>query len=59
MERHEWYKHRMLDHIEALGEYVEIMMDGAMETDLDDTDISTIYTSLIKLQSDIWKQLRS
>lgn len=59
MERDTWYKHRTLDHIERVSEYVEIMLDGAMDTDLSDDAIQKIYSALIMLQGDISRQLRS
>ena len=59
MERDVWYKHRTLDHIERVSEYVEIMLDGAMDTNLPEGVIQKIYSCLILLQEDISKQLRS
>lgn len=58
MTREEWYKHTMVDHIQSLCEYVEIMRDEAMETDMEQGDISELYYLLIALQCDISKQLK-
>lgn len=57
MRRDEWYKHRTMDHIERVAEYVEIMMDGAMDSDLNKDDAQMIYHYLCVLQADISKQL--
>lgn len=58
MTREEWYKHRTLDHIQAVIEYVEIMLDGAMYSKLEKSEIESIYRSLIVLQGDISNQLK-
>lgn len=58
MQREEWYKHRTLDHLQALSEYVEIMMDGAMDSDLSEVEIQAIYHGLCVLNLDISNQLK-
>ena len=58
MTRAEWYKHATADKVEAVVEYVQIMRDGAMETDMSIDDIESLYSSLCKLQYDIFKQLK-
>ena len=57
MTREEWYKHQTIDKIESVSEYVQIMLDGAMETDMPQDKIEKLYTLLIALQYDISKQL--
>ena len=57
MTREEWYKHQTTDKIESVSEYVQIMLDGAMETDMPQDKIEKLYTLLIALQYDISKQL--
>ena len=57
MTREEWYKHQTMDKIESVSEYVQIMLDGAMETDMPQDKIEKLYTLLIALQYDISKQL--
>lgn len=57
MTREEWYKHTTMDHIQALEEYVQIMRDEAMETDMKSEDIEQLYHLLSVLRCDISKQL--
>ena len=57
MIREEWYKHTTLDKLESVQDYVQIMLDGAMETDMDDVSIKYLYRLLITLHCDISKQL--
>lgn len=57
MIREEWYKHTTLDKIESVQDYVQIMLDGAMETDMDDVSIKYLHRLLITLHCDISKQL--
>ena len=57
MTREEWYKHQTIDKIESVSEYVQIMLDGAMETDMPQDKIEKLYTLLIAFQYDISKQL--
>lgn len=58
MTREEWYKHQTIDKIEAVGEYVQIMLDDAMETDMPVEKIEQLYHLLIELQYDVNKQIR-
>lgn len=58
MTREEWYKHQTIDKIEAVVEYVQIMRDNAMETDMPVEKIEQLYHLLIELQCDINKQIR-
>lgn len=57
MTREEWYKHQTMDKIESVSDYVQIMLDGAMETDMPQDKIEKLFTLLIALQYDISKQL--
>ena len=57
MTREEWYKHQTMDKIESVSDYVQIMLDDAMETDMLRDEIEKLYTLLITLQYDISKQL--
>ena len=57
MIREEWYKHTTLDNIESVQDYIQNMLDGAMETDMDDEDIENLHHLLIVLHCDISKQL--
>ena len=57
MIREEWYKHTTLDKLESVQDYVQIMLDGAMETDMDDASIQYLHRLLIVLHCDISKQL--
>lgn len=58
MTREEWYKHQTIDKIEDVGEYVQIMLDNAMETDMPVEKIEQLYHLLIELQCDVNKQIR-
>lgn len=58
MTREEWYKHQTIDKIEDVGEYVQIMRDNAMETDMSVEKIEQLYHLLIELQCDVNKQIR-
>lgn len=58
MTREEWYKHQTIDKIEDVGEYVQIMRDNAMETDMPVEKIEQLYHLLIELQCDVNKQIR-
>ena len=58
MTREEWYKHTMLDRVEALNEYIQIMYDGAMDTDMTFENITKLRDLLVILQYDISKQLK-
>lgn len=58
MTREEWYKHQIIDKIEAVSEYVQIMRDNAMETDMPVEKIEQLYHLLIELQCDVNKQIR-
>lgn len=57
MTREEWYKHKTIDGIISVGEYVQIMRDGAMDTDMPIEKIEQLYRLLMELQCDINKQL--
>lgn len=58
MTREEWYKHTTLDKVDSVQDYVKIMFDGAIETDMSDKDIEKLHHLLIVLYCDISKQLR-
>lgn len=58
MTREEWYKHTILDKVNSVYDYVQIMLDDAMETDMSAKDIEQLHLLLTVLYSDISKQLR-
>lgn len=58
MTREEWYKHTTIDHVEAVAEYVQIMCDGGMETNMSLENIMELRSLLMMLQYDISKQLK-
>ena len=58
MTREEWYKHQTIDKIISVSEYVEIMLDDAMDTDMPTEKIEQLYNLLVELQCDISKQIR-
>lgn len=58
MTREEWYKHQTIDKIISASEYVEIMLDDAMDTDMPIEKIEQLYNLLAELQCDINKQIR-
>lgn len=58
MTREEWYKHTTLDKVDAVCDYVQIMLDDDMETDMSDEDIEQLHRLLAVLYSDISEQLR-
>lgn len=58
MTREEWYKHTTLDKVDSVCDYVQIMLDDAMETDMSTKDIEQLHLLLVVLYSDISKQLR-
>ena len=57
MTREEWYKHKTLDAIQHLIEYVELIMNGAMESHMSDSETSNVYHGLSALNSDITRSL--
>ena len=57
MTREEWYKHKTLDAIQHLIEYVELIMNGAMGSHMSDSETSNIYRGLSVLNSDITRSL--
>ena len=57
MTREEWYAHTTLDHIQALVDYLDIVRDGAIETNLTDSEIDNLYHYLIVLNCDIKRRL--
>ena len=58
MTREEWYKHRTLDCVEQISEYVTIILDDSMDTHMCRKDAEQLRTLLIILQGDIFSQLR-
>ena len=58
MTREEWYQHTTLDKVDAVCDYVQIMLDDAVETDMSAKDIEQLYRLLVVLYSDISDQLR-
>ena len=57
MMREEWYKHKTLDAIQQLNEYVELIMNGDMESHMSDSETSNVHHGLSVLNSDITKSL--
>nr|DAU02374.1 MAG TPA: hypothetical protein [Caudoviricetes sp.] len=57
MMREEWHKHKTLDAIQHLIEYVELIMNGAMESHMSDSETSNVYHGLSVLNSDITRSL--
>lgn len=53
MTREEWYKHKVLDAIELLDEYVDLMRDGAADTELSAEEIDSFFHGLCLLTRDI------
>ena len=58
MTREEWYAHTTLDHIQALSEYLDIVRDGAIETNLTDRELDDLYRYLAVLNCDVNRRLR-
>ena len=58
MTREEWYQHTTLDKVDAVCDYVQIMLDDSIETDMSDEDIEQLHRLLGVLYSDISEQLR-
>ena len=58
MTREEWYKHTTLDKVDSVCDYVHIMLDNAIETDMSAKDIEQLHRLLNVLYIDISKQLR-
>ncbi len=53
MTREEWYLHKVLDAIEYLTEFIDLVRDGNFDVrSLTDDQINTLYNYLIRLQSD-------
>lgn len=57
MTREEWHKHKTLDAIQHLIKYVELIMNGAMESHMSDSETSNVYHGLSVLNSDITRSL--
>lgn len=53
MTREEWYKHKTLDAIQQVNEYVELIMNGDMASHMSDSETSNVYHRLSMLNSDI------
>jgi hypothetical protein len=58
MTREEWYKHKTIDDVISVSEYVQIMLDDAIETNMPVKKIQQLYRLLTELQYDIGKQLQ-
>ena len=43
MTREEWYKHTTLDKVDSVCDYVQIMLDDSMETDMSAKDIEKLH----------------
>ena len=57
MTREEWYKHKTLDAIQQINEYVELIMNGDMASHMSDSETSNVYHGLSVLNSDITRSL--
>lgn len=57
MTREEWYKHKTLDAIQQVNEYVELIMNGDMVSHMSDSETSNVYRGLSMLNSDITRSL--
>lgn len=57
MTREEWYKHKTLDAIQQLTEYVELIMNGDMASHMSDSETSNVHHGLSVLNSDITRSL--
>lgn len=57
MTREEWYKHKTLDAIQQLNEYVELIMNGNMKSHMSDSETSNVHHGLSVLNSDITRSL--
>lgn len=55
MKREDWYKHRMLDCINELTEYLDLVIDASVWTDLYPGEAMDIRNALTKLSLDISK----
>lgn len=53
MTREEWYKHKVLDAIELLDEYVDLMRDGTVDTEMSVDEINSFFHGLCLLTRDI------
>lgn len=51
--REEWYKHKVLDSIELLCEYVDILRDGAIKTTMSEDEVDSLYHGLCVMSCDI------
>lgn len=51
--REEWYKHKVLDSIEMVCEYIDILRDGAFETTMSEDEIDSLYHGLCVLTHEI------
>lgn len=58
MTREEWFQHTTLDKVDAVCDYVQIMLNDDMETDMSTKDIEQLHRLLVVLYSDISEQLR-
>lgn len=57
MTREEWYKHKTLDAIEQVRGYIELVLDGEMDTNLTYSRALDIQKAVSHLDSDITLQL--
>lgn len=59
MTREEWYKHKTIDNVISVSEYVQIILDNPIYTDMPIEKIQRLDCLLAELQYDIGKQLKS
>lgn len=59
MTREEWYRHRVLDSIEVLTEYLDIVRDGVVETSMSDDEFDSLYHGLCMLTFDINREINT
>ena len=57
MTRHEWYMHKTIDAIQHLSEYIELIRDDAMESNMSEDETNNLYHWLCVLNSDITRLL--
>jgi hypothetical protein len=57
MTRKEWYIHKTIDAIQHLSEYVELIMNGDMESHMSEDETNNLYHGLSVLNSDITRLL--
>ena len=58
MNREEWYIHTTMDHLERIVEYIDIVLDGAIDSPtMTDDDVCNLQHLLYKLQHHLKNRL--